>query len=61
VLAEHLPGKDNIIADQLSRNNITQATGYKAGLSKWPTPEPISILHMISPNGPDWQISINCH
>ena len=54
VVAEHLPGKDNIIADQLSRNNITRATRSLAGLSKWPTPVPISVLHMISPNGPDW-------
>jgi len=50
---EHLPRKDNIIANQLTRNNITQTIRSKAGLSKWPTLVPISVLHMISPNGPD--------
>ena len=48
VVAEHLPGKDNIIANQLSRNNITQATRTSAGLSKWPIVVPISVLHIIS-------------
>jgi len=54
VVAEHLPGKDNTIADQISRNDITQMRRIQAGLSRWPTLVPTPILHMISPRGPDW-------
>jgi len=54
VVAEHLAGKDNTIADQISGNDITQMRRIHAGLSRWPTLVPTPILHMISPKGLDW-------
>ena len=54
VVAKHLPGKDNVMADGLSRNDTTERAKLTAGLSRWPTLVPTSVLQMISPKGPDW-------
>jgi len=54
VVAEQLPGKDNTIANLLSRKILTLARKICAGLLEWPTLVPAFILHIISPEGPDW-------
>ena len=54
IVAKHLPGSDNLVADKLSRNDTDQVFLPRAGLSCLPTPLPSTILQMISPKGLDW-------
>ena len=54
IVAKHLPGKDNIAADKLSRNNTDQTFLSQAGLSSLPTPLPPTVHQIISPKGLDW-------
>ena len=49
IVAKHLPGIDNLVADKLSRNSTDQMF-----LSYLPTPLRFSIVWMISPKGFDW-------
>ena len=54
ISAAHLPGRANIIADGLSRNNLAQCFLTNPKLSRVPTPLPVTILSLFSPEGLDW-------
>ena len=57
IVAKHLPGRDHLVADQLSRNSADLKNIMflsHAGLSYMPTPLLFSILQMISHKGLEW-------
>ena len=47
ISAAHLPGRANIIADGLSRNNLAQCFLTNPKLSRVPTPLPVTIFSLI--------------
>ena len=54
IVAEHITGVSNRRADMLSRNNVTQFLLTNPQAKLLPTPVPLPLLHIISPQGPDW-------
>ena len=52
--ASHIAGTANTLADQLSRNNMTNFFKNSVNMCKLPTPLPPYILEIVSPDGPDW-------
>ena len=54
IVTEHITGVSNRRADMLSRNNVTQFLLTNPQVKPLPTPLPPPLLHIISPQGPDW-------
>ena len=52
--ASHIAGTANTLADQLSRNNMTNFFKNSVNMCRLPTPIPPYILEIVSPDGPDW-------
>ena len=53
--AEHIPGKDNLLADNLSRNNLPSFMQRCITTpDKHPTPVPDSLRDMLLKSKPDW-------
>ena len=52
--ASHIAGTANTLADQLSRNNMSEFFKTSVNTCKLPTPLPPHVLKIVSPEGPDW-------
>ena len=54
IVAEHIAGMNNQVADMLSRNRSDQFLSEYPQVSRFPTPLPPSLLLVVSPRKPDW-------
>ena len=54
ITIEHIAGVANIVADQLSRNNIHSFFSCYPQASLLPTPQPHEFLQIAAVEGPDW-------
>ena len=54
IVAEHIAGVNNFRADMLSRNNVPQFILSNPQAKQIPTPLPLPLLNIMSPQGPDW-------
>ena len=54
IVAEHIPGATNQVADMLSRNQTDQFHIQYPQVSRLPTPLPSPLLLIVSPQRPDW-------
>ena len=57
VKAVHLPGKTNIVANTLSRNNISQFLQVVPEAQTQPTPVPEQAVQLLVVEQPDWMLS----
>ena len=54
ILAEHIPGKDNVAADGLSRGNLSLFYQQVPTAMPHPTPVPEELLQALIHQQPDW-------
>ena len=54
ITAIHIPGVDNVTADLLSRNLLTQLWAASPQAAQFPTYVPIPLLQLLSPKELDW-------
>ena len=54
VLASHIPGYTNELADALSRNNMTKFFSLFPQANKEPSPVPVELVQILVPRLPDW-------
>ena len=54
VTATHIPGKDNVAADALSRDNLSQFFSVVPQCQARPSPIPSALLDMLLHSRPDW-------
>jgi len=54
ITATHIPGVDNVAADLLSRNLLTQLWAAYPQAAQFPTYVPIPLLELLSPMELDW-------
>ena len=54
ILAEHIPGKDNVAADSLSRGNLSLFHQQVPTAMPHPTPVPEELLQALIHQQPDW-------
>ena len=57
IVTEHIARTNNGRADMLSRNHVTQLLCSNQQATSLPTPLPVPLLLITSPQGPDWKSS----